>query len=73
MCGGTRKPEVDMILIEKATIDSRAIGIEATGDSLRATHYQYLRLGDRVLADVEGLGHILRDRARKDKAIGMTR
>ena len=69
MCGGTRKPKVDMILIEEATVDSGAIGIEATRDSLRATHYQYLRLGDRVVADVEGLGHILGDRACEDKTV----
>ena len=69
MCGGTRKPEVDMILIEEATVDSGAIGIEATRDSLRATHYQYLRLGDRVVTDVEGLGHILGDRACEDKTV----
>ena len=73
MGGGTGKPEIDMILVEEAAINGGTIDIEATRDSLRATYHKDLRLGDRVVADVKGLGHILGDRTCEDKTVGMAR
>ena len=71
VCRSSWQPEVDVILIKERTVYGRTIGIQASRDSLRATYDQHLWLGDRVVADVEGLGHILTNRACEHEAISV--
>lgn len=71
VCGCARKPQIDVVSLQERTLDSGALGKQTSRYCLRTAYNQYLGLGNRVVAYVECLCHVLAYGARKHQAIGM--